>query len=350
MVSVDRILLVAVVAMGAVSATMLHSLKTRIESLESRLAVPEVASAIARVQDKAAVEQLAVLTGLPRGGPRFAAAFQPSPAEPPPPPPLASVDEMVARLDARLKRNPKDAEGWRMLGWSYSQTGRYGEAERAYAKAIELDPKVAAFKSARGEALVKAANGVVTGEARQLFARALELDPKDPKARYFDGLVKEQAGDKTAALDEWIAIANEAGPDLALVPDLMPQISALGRDLGIDLSGRLQSTPAAVTSDAAGLSNAGSERTTPAATAAEETKRSSEQMTMIQGMVERLASRLDQFPRDADGWIRLIRSQSVLGEADKARLSRNRALKIFDNSPQDRGRIDAEARELGLTQ
>jgi cytochrome c-type biogenesis protein CcmH len=34
---------------------------------------------------------------------------------------------------------------------------------------------------------------------------------------------------------------------------------------------------------------------------------------MIQSMVDSLAHRLEQSPRDADGWIKLIRSRVALG-------------------------------------
>ena len=39
---------------------------------------------------------------------------------------------------------------------------------------------------------------------------------------------------------------------------------------------------------------------------------------MIRGMVDRLANRLEKSPRDADGWIKLIQSRMVLGEAELA--------------------------------
>lgn len=35
------------------------------------------------------------------------------------------VDGRIAGLASRLKENPNDAEGWRMLGWSYFNTQRY---------------------------------------------------------------------------------------------------------------------------------------------------------------------------------------------------------------------------------
>jgi len=48
---------------------------------------------------------------------------------------------------------------------------------------------------------------------------------------------------------------------------------------------------------------------------------------MIQSMVDSLARRLEQSPRDADGWIKLIRSRVVLGGRSRkrgARMSRKR--------------------------
>jgi cytochrome c-type biogenesis protein CcmH len=43
---------------------------------------------------------------------------------------------------------------------------------------------------------------------------------------------------------------------------------------------------------------------------------------MARGMVERLAARLEANPRDADGWIRLMRSYMVMNEPDRASQAR----------------------------
>lgn len=40
---------------------------------------------------------------------------------------------------------------------------------------------------------------------------------------------------------------------------------------------------------------------------------------MIRGMVDRLATRLQQNGDDVEGWLRLVRAYMVLGEADKVR-------------------------------
>ena len=70
--------------------------------------------------------------------------------------PLPDVDTMIQRLAARLQTAPEDIKGWRMLGWSYFNTGRYEQAAAAYARAVELDPNSAELKLSYEEAKAKA--------------------------------------------------------------------------------------------------------------------------------------------------------------------------------------------------
>jgi cytochrome c-type biogenesis protein CcmH len=69
---------------------------------------------------------------------------------------LPDVNTMIERLAARLKTTPDDTNGWRMLGWSYFNTGRYEQAASAYGKALERDPKSADLKRSYEEAKAKA--------------------------------------------------------------------------------------------------------------------------------------------------------------------------------------------------
>jgi tetratricopeptide (TPR) repeat protein len=69
---------------------------------------------------------------------------------------LPDVNTMIDRLAARLETAPGDIKGWRMLGWSYFNTGRYRQAATAYAKAAELDPSSAEIKVSYEEAKAKA--------------------------------------------------------------------------------------------------------------------------------------------------------------------------------------------------
>lgn len=272
---------------------------------------------------------------------------------------LPPVEDMIQRLATRLLRNPKDTEGWRTLGWSYLSIGRFPEAAEAYAKAIELSPNIAEIRGARIEALVRSADGIVTPEAKSAIEDTLKLDPKDSRARFFMGLAKEQGGDKTSALTDWIALLKDANADEPWVPDLKNRITGLERDLGVDADAR----PAAPKPVIAGgllerlrapggwqTSQALEKGPSPEDVQAAEAMPPADRSAMIRGMVDGLASRLEQSPRDADGWIKLIRSRIVLGETELAKQALARGLEVFGEDAQQRDRIIAAAQRLGLKQ
>ena len=151
---------------------------------------------------------------------------------------MKEVEAMVAKLAARLKTNPNDAQGWRMLGWSYVQLGRLTDGIAALGRAIALDPDNAALRSQYGEALVQAAEGRVTDDAQTAFAEALKRDPKDPRARFYNGLALVQAGKDREALDLWVAIIKDGPADAQWLPGL--------RDQARELAAKLKLPPTAV--------------------------------------------------------------------------------------------------------
>ena len=69
---------------------------------------------------------------------------------------------------------------------------------------------------------------------------------------------------------------------------------------------------------------------------------------MIGGMVARLADRLKQDSSDVEGWLRLVRAYSVLGERDKALAATIDAKRALAAEPVKLKRIDNLAKELGL--
>ncbi len=73
-----------------------------------------------------------------------------------------------------------------------------------------------------------------------------------------------------------------------------------------------------------------------------------EQNAAIRSMVDRLADRLENSPRDVDGWTRLMRSRVVLGERAVAAAALRKALEVFKDDTAASNRIAAAANELGL--
>jgi cytochrome c-type biogenesis protein CcmH len=95
---------------------------------------------------------------------------------------LPDVNVMVERLAARLATAPQDGKGWRMLGWSYFNIGRYEEAAAAYAKASALDPNSAEIKLAYEEAKARAAGRDDVETASTSQVEAVGKDGNAPRA------------------------------------------------------------------------------------------------------------------------------------------------------------------------
>jgi cytochrome c-type biogenesis protein CcmH len=144
---------------------------------------------------------------------------------------LRQIDSMVQRLADRLKQQPNDGEGWRMLGWSYIQLGRIDEGVEALKRAVALDAENGALRSLLGEALFRQAGGKVTPEALAVFEEAVKRDAKDPRARFYIGVGQMQAGKDREALATWVAIIRDGPPDA----EWLPAIRAAAREVAVKL-------------------------------------------------------------------------------------------------------------------
>src|SRR5262249_9095988 len=117
-----------------------------------------------------------------------------------------SVDGLIAQVETHLQRNPDDARGWEVIAPIYVRLGRFEDAVKARRHVLRLSGASAEREAALGEALVLAANGMVTAEAKAAFERAVGLDAGNVQARYFLGLAAEQDGDRARAAATWRAL------------------------------------------------------------------------------------------------------------------------------------------------
>ncbi len=249
--------------------------------------------------------------------------------------PAGQIEEMVVRLANRLKEQPDDYRGWMMLGRSYVVLQRHDEGVAAYRRAAAL-PEAEAdaiVHSALGEALVFAADGVVTPPAAAAFHQALILDGSDPGGRYYLAMSRIQAGDLQAGFDGWLALAKDSPPDVPWMATVRTQLQQLAAQLGIDLEGQLPAMPAPRAEPPAGAQARGP---TAEDMAAARNMSGGDRSAMIRSMVEGLAERLQQTPDDFDGWTRLGRSYRVLGEPAKSRDAYARAAAL---RPDDVGAL-----------
>ena len=274
-------------------------------------------------------------------------ATAPAQAALPPGHPGGDPATMVAQLEASLKAQPNDPDGWRMLGWSYLQVGRNAEAAGAYAKAANLDPHNAEYRSAEGEAAVLAAGGQVTPQAETAFKKAVSLDPADPRARYYLAIAKDQRGDAKGAMADWIALLQSAPPDAPWAAQVRAFVEKVAAARGVDLSGRLPPAPAAAAASAAAQSTPMPGPTADQVAAAGQMS-AGDRQAMIAGMVQRLSDRLAKNPQDLDGWQRLMRARMVLGQADAAAQAYRDGAKALAGSQPDQAALRRSAAELGV--
>jgi cytochrome c-type biogenesis protein CcmH len=258
----------------------------------------------------------------------------------------AGPDAMIVQLARSLRQDPDNHRGWFMLGTVYRGSERFTEAAQAFRRAMELSPGNADYTAYLGEALLLAGDGTPPPEAEQLFRRALALQPGNPQALYYLATLRDLRGDHRGALDELIALLRTAPAGAPWEPQVREAATAIAARNNIDISGRLPAAPPAP--PAGSVATAAIPGPTAEQMAQARSMRPSQQDEMVKGMVDRLAARLRQNPRDAEGWIRLMRSRMVLNDPQAARQALNSGLAAFPNDEAVRSRLRQAANALAV--
>ncbi|HTO39590.1 MAG TPA: hypothetical protein VL026_01330 [Rhizomicrobium sp.] len=217
------------------------------------------------------------------------------------------VRALVALLAQKVRDTPNDPRGYEFLGRGYLTLDDPTNAAKAFARALSLQQRSKtvdpALYSAYGEALTRAAAGVVTPEAETAFSSALALNPRDPAARYYLGMAYAARGQASKALPLWEGLLAELPPS-ALRSEVLDRVAALKASTG----------------------------------AAPD----------ISAMVAGLAARLQDSPNDPEGWPRLVRAYAVLGDGEKAKTALANGRKALAKNPAALTALSAEAKSLKL--
>lgn len=220
------------------------------------------------------------------------------------------VNGLIPYLIKRVRQYPQDARAWAYLGQAYMDARDPRDAAKAFAKVIDLtgrgDP---ALDAAYGEALVVANNGAVPQEAEDTFKAALAVDPHNAPARFYLGLARIEHKDNVGAIQLWQSLLNDTPVTSPLHQMLVDRLAML--------------TSQAVAGGQAGAPNP-------------------------RAMVEMLAARLKADPRDALGWVRLMRAYTVLGETEKAKQALVDARKAFSDNKDAQTAFSTAAKALKL--
>jgi cytochrome c-type biogenesis protein CcmH len=236
-----------------------------------------------------------------------------------------SVEKLIAEVEKHLQSNPQDGHGWEVLAPVYMQLGRYTDSANAWRNAIRILGQNADREADLGEALVAEANGVVTKDAKAAFVRSVTLDSTTVSAQFYLGLAAEQDGKREQAAKIWRELIAGAPAGANWVATVR---TALARVEG------KAAAPAPLPGP------------TPAQMLAAAEQPPMQQNSMITGMVERLAERLKKDGSDLNGWVRLVHSYNVLGDADKQKAAVADARRALASDPAKLKQFDAELEKI----
>ncbi|WP_300455105.1 c-type cytochrome biogenesis protein CcmI [Accumulibacter sp.] len=122
------------------------------------------------------------------------------------------IEEMVAGLVEKLKRNPDDSQGWVMLARSYKVLERFAEAAAAYGRAGPLVDQDATLLADYADVLSRSRGGDLQGKPLELVERALAIDPDEPQALLLAGAAASDRHQFVAAADYWGRLLTQLPP------------------------------------------------------------------------------------------------------------------------------------------
>ena len=325
----------------------------RVEIARRLLAADSKAEASAGISSgtgRARAATIAVAVALPLlalglyivyGSPRFPA--QPLAARLQDPSSDQNLEALVARVETRLREHPEEGEGWDVIAPVYMGWQRYADAADAYAQAIRLLGESAKRLSGQGQALVLANNGVVTEEARRALERAVALDQTLLEPRILLAIAKEQDGQFQASIEDWRALLDKAPKDAPWREMVEKKIVTAEAHLASKPMTEAEGSTSQQLEKGPGDADLAASQN-PAA----QNMNLAERQAMIETMVQRLATKLDQDGGDLAGWLKLVRAYSVLERKADALKALERAKSQFSGDAEALQQLDALAAELGL--
>ena len=120
---------------------------------------------------------------------------------------LPPMEDLVAKLAARLEQEPDNVEGWIMLGRSYMAMGQAARALQSYETAYRMAPDNTALLLNYAEALAKMRGNRFAGRPAELIEKAVELEPTNPNGLWMMGLVHYERGAFSKAVESWQRLA-----------------------------------------------------------------------------------------------------------------------------------------------
>ena len=178
-------------------------------------------------------------------------------AEPTPAEIEAMVSAFAARLEAVPTNQTPDPKAWEMLARSYAAMQKFPEANKAYKRAVELNPGNAQIMADHADVLAMLQGQSMVGEPTKLFERALVLDPNNLKALALAGSAAFEKKDFVKAVAFWEKASKLAPPGSDFAKGLASSVeearAASGQAATPQVVAKSAPTPDAATANLQGI-------------------------------------------------------------------------------------------------
>lgn len=140
----------------------------------------------------------------------------------------ATINSMVDGLQAKLKDNPGDADGWMRLARAREVQGNLNAAREALRGAVKADPKrLQAWLDLSRLTAPDDAQTQGSAEFLDAMARVLDLAPDNPQALYYLGQQAANEGKNDRARDLWARLLKQLPADAPQRPELQRRMDSL---------------------------------------------------------------------------------------------------------------------------
>ncbi|MFT3731010.1 MAG: c-type cytochrome biogenesis protein CcmI [Hyphomicrobium sp.] len=250
-------------------------------------------------------------------------------------------NDLVAKVEERLRQRPDDGTGWDVIAPVYYAMGRYADAATAYQNALRLVGEDVRRLQGFANSRIRMENGVIPDDARKALERIIVISPQAIEPRIWLALSKEQDGRMGDAAADYKDLIAKAPADAPWRPVLLERLAKLD-----------PAAAAAINKDQPVASN-DAPAAAPAAPSGPDASaimsmKPEERQAFITRMVDGLAARLKADGSDAAGWVKLIRAYEVLGRRDDAVKALSDARANLKGNQQGLAQVEDLAHQLGL--
>lgn len=164
------------------------------------------------------------------------------------PPPIASIEgaeaiaslppderakaiaSMVSSLEARLRAEPNDLDGWRMLARSQSVLGNHERSAAAWREAIRRSQDAPGDWRGLAAALLENGAGNETSVSEELenaLRQVIHANPDDPMALFFLGVAAHSKAENETARKYWTRLREQLPDDAPILPRLNEMLASV---------------------------------------------------------------------------------------------------------------------------